>query len=201
MVQSLSWAADCSMLAAMQDTRFSLWYYPAIIYVDRSLLSRTMVERDSGEFGKYPVITSFQHNSVSVRRGDGSLVTTAILHSYADSHHCELCIFVKDNVLWSCLAGMAVHANLDTVKVAYAANQESDKVYAENSLLHRTSGLGVKEGGFQPKVLDLEDQRLTASNILPSFPYRFLFTPEIYLAFFRIKYTGRFVYGVGILAV
>ena len=58
MVQSLSWAADCSMLAAMQDTRFSLWYYPAIIYVDRSLLSRTMVERDSGEFGAYPVIPS-----------------------------------------------------------------------------------------------------------------------------------------------
>ena len=40
MVQSLRWSSDCSMLAAMQDSRFTLWYYPAIIYVDRALLNR-----------------------------------------------------------------------------------------------------------------------------------------------------------------
>ena len=34
-------------------------YYPAIIYVDRALLSQTLVERDTAEFGKHPVITSF----------------------------------------------------------------------------------------------------------------------------------------------
>ena len=98
------------------------------------------MERDSAEFGKYPVITSFENNSVSVRKGDGSLVTTgvspypAILHGYVTSQHWDdatkLCRFVKvkrrtfhticqchhdyitfqDSVLWACLAGMAVHA-------------------------------------------------------------------------------------------
>ena len=34
-------------------------YYPAIIYVDKALLSQTLVERDTAEFGKHPVITSF----------------------------------------------------------------------------------------------------------------------------------------------
>ena len=178
MVQSLSWAADCSMLAAMQDTRFSLWYYPAIIYVDRSLLSRTMVERDSGEFGKYPVITSFQHNSLSVRRGDGSLVTTgvspypAILHSYAASQQWEdaskLCRFVKDSVLWSCLAGMAVHAkHLDTAEVAYAAIQESDKVYYIQYIKElplkeaRAAEMSVMSGHYQ----DAENSLLQAGLV------------------------------------
>ena len=37
--------------------------------------------------------------------------------------------FVKDPVLWACLAGLAVHSKqLDTAEVAYAAIQEADKV-------------------------------------------------------------------------
>ena len=73
--------------------------------MDLSDLVRTLVERDSAEFGKYPVITSFENNSVSVRKGDGSLVTTgvspypAILHGYVTSQHWDdatkLCRFVK----------------------------------------------------------------------------------------------------------
>ena len=40
-----------------------------------------------------------------------------------------LCRFVKDPVLWACLAGLAVHSkHLDTAEVAYAALQEADKV-------------------------------------------------------------------------
>ena len=47
-------------------------YYPAIIYVDKALLSQTLVERDTAEFGKHPVITSFLKNSISVRRAEAS---------------------------------------------------------------------------------------------------------------------------------
>ena len=72
MVQSMLWAADCPMLAAMQETRFTIWYYPAIIYVDKALLGQTLVERDTAEFGKHPVITSFLKNSISVRRAEAS---------------------------------------------------------------------------------------------------------------------------------
>ena len=72
MVQSMLWAADCPMLAAMQETKFTIWYYPAIIYVDKALLGQTLVERDTAEFGKHPVITSFLKNSISVRRAEAS---------------------------------------------------------------------------------------------------------------------------------
>ena len=75
------------------------------MYIHKYFYFRTLVERDSTEFGKYPVITSFENNSVSVRKGDGSLVTTgvspypAILHGYVTSQHWDdatkLCRFVK----------------------------------------------------------------------------------------------------------
>ena len=52
----------------------------------------------------------------------------SLTHSIVVKLHC--CRFVKDNVLWACLAGMSVHAkHLDTAEVAYAAIQEADKVY------------------------------------------------------------------------
>ena len=56
------------MLAAMQDSRFTIWYFPAIIYVDKSLVGRTLVESDSAEFGKHPAINSFLKNSISVEK-------------------------------------------------------------------------------------------------------------------------------------
>ena len=39
---------------------------------------RTVIERDASEFGKNASIVSFSGNSLSVRRADGSLVTTAV---------------------------------------------------------------------------------------------------------------------------
>ena len=40
MIQSLKWNTDCNMLAALQDTRLSIYLYPSVIYVDRGLLGR-----------------------------------------------------------------------------------------------------------------------------------------------------------------
>ena len=133
-------ASDCNMLAAMQESRFTIWYHPAVIYVDRGLLPKTVIEKESVEFGKHPVIIRFVGNNVAIRRADGSLVNTgvdpypAVLHRHAASGHWEdatkLCRFVKDPVLWSCLAGMSLHARvLATAEVAYAAIQEADKVH------------------------------------------------------------------------
>lgn len=78
MVQSLKWNTDCNILAAIQESRFTTFLFPSVIFVDRSLLPRTVIERDASEFGKNPSIVSFVGNSVSVRRADGSLVTTAV---------------------------------------------------------------------------------------------------------------------------
>ncbi|XP_040569650.2 intraflagellar transport protein 80 homolog [Lepeophtheirus salmonis] len=144
MVQSLKWSCDCNMLATILDSRFTVFLYPSIIYVDKNLMGRTLIEKESlQEFGKYPSIIGFHGNSVSIRRADGSLVTTFIspypssLYGFAISNRwsdaIRLCRFVKDDMnakLWACLAGMSTYAkHLDTAEVAYCALHEVDKVH------------------------------------------------------------------------
>ena len=83
---------------------------------------------------------SFLGNHISIRRADGSLVTTAVspypavIYKYVSgnrwSEATRLCRFVKDDSLWAMLAAMASAAKqLDTAEVAYAALNEADKVH------------------------------------------------------------------------
>lgn len=120
--------------------RFIVYTFPAVVHVDRSLLGRTLIERDGAEFGKHPTLASFVGNQVSVRRADGSLVTAMVspypgtLHRYAASNRwaeaTRLCRFAKEDTLWACLAGMAANArDLDTAEAAYSAIAEADKVH------------------------------------------------------------------------
>ena len=58
--------------------RLTVYLYPSVIFVDKSLLGRTMIERDASEFGKRPSLINFVGNHISIRRADGSLITTAV---------------------------------------------------------------------------------------------------------------------------
>ena len=44
MVLSLKWNTESNMLAALQDSRLTVYLYPSVIFVDKSLLGRTMIE-------------------------------------------------------------------------------------------------------------------------------------------------------------
>ncbi|XP_013386357.1 intraflagellar transport protein 80 homolog isoform X2 [Lingula anatina] len=139
MILSQVWNDNSNMLAAMADGKFTVWYYPNVAYVDRDLLPKTVCEKDASEFGKNPQLLSFLGSHVSLRRADGSLVSTgispypAMLHNFVMGSRWEdavrLCRFVKDDTMWSCLAAMAAYAKeLNTAEVAYAAINEADKV-------------------------------------------------------------------------
>ncbi|XP_052215553.1 intraflagellar transport protein 80 homolog isoform X1 [Dreissena polymorpha] len=139
MIMSLAWNDNTNMLAALADGKFTVWYYPSAVYVDRDLLPRTVFEKEASEFGKNPQLLQFVGNHVVIRRAEGSLVSTsispypAILHSYVQAGRWDdavrLCRFVKDEMLWSCLASMSAYAKeLNTAEIAYAAIQEADKV-------------------------------------------------------------------------
>ena len=81
-VSNLSYTNTISTTSTTISTmvpRFTIWYYPAIIYVDKSLVGRTLVERDTAEFGKHPVITSFLKNSISVRRAEVGAVDCIVV--------------------------------------------------------------------------------------------------------------------------
>ncbi|KAL9845072.1 intraflagellar transport protein 80 homolog isoform 2-T2 [Geothlypis trichas] len=145
MVQSLAWNDSCNILCGIQDSRFTVWYYPNTVYVDKDLLPKTLYEKDASEFSKSPQIVSFVGNQVTIRRADGSLVHLhispypAILHGHASSSRWQdglrLCRFVKDQTLWACLAAMAVaNKDMSTAEIAYAAIGEIDKVQYINAI-------------------------------------------------------------------
>ncbi|XP_025144829.2 intraflagellar transport protein 80 homolog isoform X2 [Bubalus bubalis] len=145
MVHTLAWSDTCNILCGLQDTRFTVWYYPNTVYVDRDILPKTLYERDASEFSKNPHIVSFVGNQVTIRRADGSLVHIsispypAILHEYVSSSKWEdavrLCRFVKEQTMWACLAAMAVaNQDMTTAEIAYAAIGEIDKVQYINSI-------------------------------------------------------------------
>lgn len=139
MIHSLTWNNESNMLAALADGKFTIWYYPNAVYVDRELVSRTLYERDASEFGRNPVLLGFLGNHVTVRRAEGSVVSSGvtpypcILHNCVQQNRWEdavrLCRFVKEDSLWACLAVMSAYAKeLATAEVAYAAIDEADKV-------------------------------------------------------------------------
>ena len=46
MVSSVSWNDQINLLAAIADNRFVVWYHPAAVYVDKDLLSRTVIRQE-----------------------------------------------------------------------------------------------------------------------------------------------------------
>ncbi|XP_074403618.1 intraflagellar transport protein 80 homolog isoform X2 [Zonotrichia albicollis] len=145
MVQSLAWNDGCNILCGIQDCKFTVWYYPNTVYVDKDLLPKTLYEKDASEFRQSPRIVSFVGSQVTLRRADGSLVHLrispypGILHGHAGCARWQdglrLCRFVKttatdeDQTLWACLAAMAVaNKDMSTAEIAYAAIGEMDKV-------------------------------------------------------------------------
>ncbi|XP_071949361.1 intraflagellar transport protein 80 homolog [Antedon mediterranea] len=139
MITSLAWNDTTNMLAALQDSKLFVLFYPNAVYVDKDILPKTIYIKDTSDFGKNPQIVSFVGNHVTIRRADGALVSTgivpypAMLHELVGSGRWDdavrLCRFVKDPVLWACMATMAAYAkDLSTAEVAYAAIDEADKV-------------------------------------------------------------------------
>lgn len=52
MIQSLAWNDGSNMLAALADGKFTVWYYPNTIYVDRDLANKTIFEKEARYFHK-----------------------------------------------------------------------------------------------------------------------------------------------------
>lgn len=62
MVHTLAWNDTCNILCGLQDTRFTVWYYPSAVYVDKDLLPKTLCEKDARYL--YILATSIQCPSV-----------------------------------------------------------------------------------------------------------------------------------------
>ncbi|KAJ9601816.1 hypothetical protein L9F63_000044 [Diploptera punctata] len=140
MIQSLCWNSEVNMLAAVQDTHLIVWNYPTALFVDKKIMKKTVLLKDTSEFGKSPIVVSFEGNQLGIRRVDGSLVNSyispypSVLHGYAASAQWDdalrLCRFVQLSILCTCMFVTYWSHNqcIDPAEEAYAAIDEMDKV-------------------------------------------------------------------------
>ncbi|KAL2611690.1 hypothetical protein R1flu_023382 [Riccia fluitans] len=139
MIDDAIWHDNIDILVAVSNQKLVVWYYPHAAYVDKDLLKYIKLTKECivGESSK---IQSFHGSRCTVRRRDGAKVFTDVspycfllfehFMSKQWDHALRLCRIVKDDLLWACLAAMAVDSKeLNTAEVAYAALNEVDKVH------------------------------------------------------------------------
>lgn len=180
MASSISWNDKNETLVAICDGKLNTWFYPTVVYTDRSLLTKTRVIRDDGEdFTRNDRIQDFSGNRISLRRGsDGALLTysvnpyPAMLFAHVAKHDWDgavrLCRFLNEELLWSLITAMAIkHGELNTAEIGYAALMETDKVRYIHWLKEIPSAEGrqAELAVFQRRVDEAERILLQASLV------------------------------------
>ncbi|XP_012280148.1 intraflagellar transport protein 80 homolog [Orussus abietinus] len=140
MAQSIAWATDSNVLAAMLDATLSVWLCPNCVhYSDRKVIRKTRIDKENSEFGKQPSVISVYNGMVTVRRGDGALVVSSFYTFFTSLHQhiinnrwkeaLSVCRIAQNEILWTCMAVMATDAkDLNAAEEAYAAIDRFDKV-------------------------------------------------------------------------
>ncbi|KAL5111883.1 hypothetical protein TcWFU_004006 [Taenia crassiceps] len=79
LVSSFMWSETQNFLAAIKHEKLSVWYYPAVSFIDKELLNLTVEEQNVMEGGgKYCTLNSFNNNHVTIRRPEGTIVSSSI---------------------------------------------------------------------------------------------------------------------------
>ncbi|KAL5961867.1 hypothetical protein TSMEX_010180 [Taenia solium] len=140
MVSTFMWSETQNFLAAIKHEKLAIWYYPAVSFIDKELLNLTVEEKNVVEGGgKYCTLNGFNDNQVTIRRPEGTVVSSyispypALIYALASKNKwtqgTQLCRNAKDPLLWACLAGLAMATRrLDLAEDAYAALNKPDKV-------------------------------------------------------------------------
>ncbi|KAI9350037.1 WD40-repeat-containing domain protein [Zopfochytrium polystomum] len=140
MVDSFAWNDEKDMLAAIVDSKFMVWYYPFVVFIDEDIEPLTRFDKDGSQFGKNCEFVSFNGTQCTLRRADGANMIInnlsslpAMLQTVVKKKQWEdairLCRYAKSKELWACLAAMGVAGqDLNTAEVCYAAIDEVQKV-------------------------------------------------------------------------
>eukprot|EP00761_Pharyngomonas_kirbyi_P000649 gb/GECH01000649.1/.p1 GENE.gb/GECH01000649.1/~~gb/GECH01000649.1/.p1 ORF type:complete len:758 (+),score=164.05 gb/GECH01000649.1/:1-2274(+) len=138
-VSSVSWNDYSDILIAISDGIFSVWYYPYVVFIDKSILELTFESNKENEFGTKAKITNFNGTKATIKKKDGTTHFSYIspypfsLYKHISQKKWEaaiqFCRFLKERMVWACLAVMSIkHGELDTAEVAMAALELPDKL-------------------------------------------------------------------------
>lgn len=173
MAQSIVWACDADVLVAMLDATLSVWLCPNCVhYSDRKAIKKTRIDKENSEYGKQPSIVRVQNGMVTVRRGDGALVVSSFYTFFTNLHRhilqnrwsegLSLCRIAQNEILWTCMAVMAIDSKeLTVAEEACAAIGRFDKV----ELIQYIKGL-TKKSELLAEMALLAGDLLAAEGIL-----------------------------------
>ncbi|VBB35204.1 unnamed protein product, partial [Acanthocheilonema viteae] len=78
MVTNILFNDQTNMLAGLQDNCLVVWLYPAVVFIDRDLLHKTIFENDKNNFEKSSYLHNFVGSHILVRRSDGAFVPCTV---------------------------------------------------------------------------------------------------------------------------
>ena len=175
-ISCLSWNWNCCMLALIKEDELVVVSYPPALFTDPSLMERFCIRQSLRQYGKNLKIEKFASNHLTLRRSDGLRVPLYLppypytLQEFAVSGQWQnaqrLCSSVKIDLLWCCLAAMAIHfKQLNAARIAYAALCETDKVLFINSILKNDQN-EHQSALLKAGMALLHNNRLEAETIL-----------------------------------
>ncbi|KAI6204717.1 Intraflagellar transport protein 80-like protein [Aphelenchoides besseyi] len=140
MISNINFNNNTNMLAAFRERKVIVWSLPSVVFTDRDLLPKVIIDLDSGDMGKSSFIIGFIGNGVAVRRSDGCMILSyappflgGLIRSVNDSHWdraLRLCRTLKEDYLWATLAGMAAtQHNYHVAEIAYGELFDVEKVW------------------------------------------------------------------------
>ena len=175
MAETLKWNAYNDALACFADGKLVIWGYPNAAYIDKDILEHSKNIIECPHIGRFPTILSYIGNLVEVRKMDGTTIVftggmnVSIIYHFVDkgqwSEAVRLCRFLKDHMLWGCLAGMSIaNRELDTAENSLASVNELDKVQYINKInaLPSDASKNAAISLFSGKIKEAETILLTA---------------------------------------
>ena len=136
---SFIWHDKFDILSAVADGKLNTYYYPNVFYLDKELAELCVSVKEAPEIGRLSQMITFTDSQVTIRRKDGGLVNfgvspyPSILLDFTEkakwSKAIKICRFVKEPILWACLAAISIKAQeLPTAEIAFATIEQADKV-------------------------------------------------------------------------
>jgi intraflagellar transport protein 80 len=191
-VDAIEWNSDVDSLIAIADGVLTVWFYPNLAFIDQDLLPSSTQRINVSELGKAASILSFSSSRVKLRKSDGTLEMRGVLPFPSLLFDLEargrwedalkLCRFVKEDVMFACLAGMALHRRqLQVAEQALAALSQIPRVLH----LQRIQELPTEEARNAALALYKQNIEEAERILLQAHPPQVFRAVQMFLKLFR----------------
>ncbi|CAF1477767.1 unnamed protein product [Adineta ricciae] len=144
-IGSFRWNDKNTMLSGFTDNKLHIWLYPAVVFIDSSLVNKTTYKIESGDFGKNPTISDFLSCQLTVRKSTGALIQCALpiyyelcldlLAANRAEEALQLCQYISDDSIYALIAVISLYnRDFDSAENAFAQLSNTEMVFCLQNL-------------------------------------------------------------------